>query len=768
MNERPEDERPVRIAFFCDSLEPSGVGRVMETLARHLPQLGYELFLVVVEHEGAHGLWETMAPLIQDGARLTLREAHHHEAHAQLIELLRLWQIDIFHNHIGATWEGLFGTLAARAAGVPCVVATEHLPNVVRRDWELREKREISAHLDATFAVSNSVRDSFLRDELAAPEKIWTVENGVDAPEYVLGRGDARHSVRLELGLPPDAPLFLFCGRLVEQKDPFALLDSFALLNRFDAHLLIAGDSWLRGACEERARLNGVEQRVHFLGERSDIARLMFACDCFVLPSKFEGMPLAALEAMACHLPVVGCDADGIRDCVTPEESGFLAPLADVSALAVGMNRALGEEGPRWGHAGFARFCGELTAVHMAARHDDAYRKVWRNRGTRPQLETHFAPLTANKPRRIVWVFGWLVVGGEETELRLLARHLDPTRFQIEVVACFRAEGMSEQTHAQLDDLNIAVDRTAYELGFEDTVKFLSYRLQEADIVVSSQNVRDVFPALERIAARGQQVPPWVEHGGLVEEAHGEKRFTSRYIGVCDSIRAEAANLMQGREHHALMLPSMVDVDEFSESYRDEVRREFGWSDEQFVVGWVGRLDRKKRVADFLQAASILAQNRPDARFVVVGGADAFMPEHERELHDLSRELGLQNVLQFTGDRADVPRLLSGLDALCFLARGEGMPHIIAEAGAARLPVIATRDNGTLEQIEDGVSGVFVSHEAPEEVAAQFLRLMDEPELRVRLGSALRETVEREFSARAVAKEWERVFEEVLEERAGR
>ena len=749
----------------------------METLARHLPALGYELFLIVVEHEGAHGLWNRMAPLVRDGARLTLREAHHHEARALLIRHLREWQIDVFHNHVGATWEGHFGTLAAREAGVSCCVSTEHLPNIVHREWELREKREISALLDAVFAVSDSVRDSFLRADLVSPDKIWTVENGVEAPHFEGGHASARREVRLELSLPQDAPLFLSCGRLVEQKDPYALLASFALLNRSDAHLLIAGDGWLRGVCEERARFDEIGNRVHFLGERPDIARLMEASDCFVLPSKFEGMPLAVLEAMASHLPVVACDVDGTRDCVTPEETGLLTRSADLPELALGMERALGEEGARWGEAGFKRFCERFTAKHMVARQDAAYRKAWQTRCDRLGVASLDAPMQKERlttllpaevtfPKRVVWVFAWLVVGGEETELRLLARHLDPRKYSIEVVACFRADNMTDQTHAQLEDLEIEVDCTAYDLPFEDTVKFLSYRLLDADIIVTSQNVRDVFPALERIEARGPKVPPLIEHGGLVEEARGPKLFTSRFIGVCNSIQQEAARHMEGREHHALMLPSMVDLDEFSPSHRRDVRAEFCWNENQFVTGWVGRLDRKKRVEDFLRAAALVSKQRPNARFLVVGGPDAFMPQYELALHELARELGLGDVLQFTGDRADVPRLLSGIDALCFLARGEGMPHIIAEAGAARLPVIATRDHGTLEQIEDGVSGLFVPHEAPAEVALQLISLMDEPELRTRLGAKLREKVEREYSARAVVRKWERVFDEVLAERA--
>ncbi len=739
----------------------------METLARYLPSLGYELFLIVADHEGANGLWERMGPLLRNGVRLTLRESHDEEAKQNLISHLRRWEIDVFHNHIGATWEGHFGTLAARAAGVPCIVATEHLPNVVGHPWELNEKREICAHLDAIFAVSNSVRDSFLEAHLIEFERIQTVENGVELPGVVPDRDVVRREVRAEFGIAPDAPLVLFCGRLIEQKDPHALLRSFLLSGQNEAHLLAAGGGNLREVCEHWAREWGIEGHVHFLGERGDVPRLMAASDCFILPSKFEGMPLVILEAMASHLPVVGCDVPGTRDCVEHERSGFLAPVFDAHELSRGLQRALSEEGRLWGEAGFARYCHEFTAEKMALRQHAAYQKAWRNRSSRRQhslVETEREGSTS-EPKRVVWVFSWLVVGGEETELRLLARHLDPQKYRLEVVACFRCAGMSDQTHAQLEEMGIPVDCTAYVLPFEDTVKFLSDRLRDADVVVASQNVPDVFPALQRIQARGQKVPPFIEHGGLVEEARGPKQFTSRYIGVCHSIRREAASLMGGREHHALMLPSMVDLEEFSPSHRAEVRqewkRDFGWSEAAFVAGWVGRLDRKKRVEDFLHAAALVQAKQPDARFLVVGGPDAFMPEYERELHGLAHQLGLGGAVRFLGDRADVPRLLGGMDALCWLARGEGMPHIISEAGAASLPVVATRDNGSLEQIEDGVSGLFVPHESPQDVAAQLLRLMQNPNLCARLGDNLRHKVEVEYSAREVTKRWEAIFDEV-------
>ena len=63
-------------------------------------------------------------------------------------------------------------------------------------------------------------------------------------------------------------------------------------------------------------------------------------------------------------------------------------------------------------------------------------------------------------PRRVLFVFAWLVGGGEETEVRLLARHLDPRRYTLSVVGCFRKPGMPEQTHTQLAALGVAIDKT--------------------------------------------------------------------------------------------------------------------------------------------------------------------------------------------------------------------------------------------------------------------------------------------------------------------
>ncbi|MFN4130634.1 MAG: hypothetical protein ACK4GC_12605, partial [Paracoccaceae bacterium] len=160
-------------------------------------------------------------------------------------------------------------------------------------------------------------------------------------------------------------------------------------------------------------------------------------------------------------------------------------------------------------------------------------------------------------PVRVLFVFAWLAEGAEETLMRRLAQALDRARYRIDALPCLRLSDAADPTHAGLRGLGIDIDLTAYDLGFEDTVRYLAGKIAGYEIIVSCQNVADIYPALERLRHR----PPLIEYGCALSEAQaGPKHLTTRYVGASEPIRAAAAFRMPDRPHHAraiaLQIPS--------------------------------------------------------------------------------------------------------------------------------------------------------------------------------------------------------------------
>ncbi|WNV88545.1 glycosyltransferase [Umezawaea sp. Da 62-37] len=150
-----------------------------------------------------------------------------------------------------------------------------------------------------------------------------------------------RHTVRAALGVGDDVPVALCLARMEPQKRHDVLLDAWAMLDR-DAVLWLAGDGSLRPALERRAHELGLDGRVRFLGNRSDVADLLTATDATVLTSDWEGMPIAVLESLAAGRPVVATDVDGVREALA-DGGGVVVPRGDPRAVADALRALLSD-----------------------------------------------------------------------------------------------------------------------------------------------------------------------------------------------------------------------------------------------------------------------------------------------------------------------------------------------------------------------------------------------------------------------------------------
>ncbi|MEO8028141.1 MAG: glycosyltransferase [Bryobacteraceae bacterium] len=258
---------------------------------------------------------------------------------AQFMRLLLTHRFDLIHSHMFHA--NLLARLA-RASGIaPNVVCTVHNITEAKRGKSTARLRELAYVLTnrwchATIAISDRVAQRYFDDGILLPARTHVIVNGVDPDKFLrspMDRGILRRELR-----SPDAFLWLSVGRLEFQKDFPNLLTAFARVaaSEPNAHLWIAGTGSLHAELLTLIRTLGLSNRVEILGARTDIVALLSACDGFVLASRFEGLPVAILEAASCECPIVATAVGGNGE-ILHSGAGRLCPSEDSEALATSM-----------------------------------------------------------------------------------------------------------------------------------------------------------------------------------------------------------------------------------------------------------------------------------------------------------------------------------------------------------------------------------------------------------------------------------------------
>ena len=193
-------------------------------------------------------------------------------------------------------------------------------------------ERRLATRTDALIAISPSCRDELVSLGIAPPARFHVVPPAVEVAAFAAGD---RAGARAILGLGPTTFALGFVGRLVPIKRPELFVDTVRALAAGDRAVagLVFGDGPLRAGLTRSAG-----DRIRWLGARADLAEVLPACDALVFTSRREGCPLAAIEAFAAGVPVVGFDVPGVRDALTTWGRGLLVPEA---AGIVGLTAAL-------------------------------------------------------------------------------------------------------------------------------------------------------------------------------------------------------------------------------------------------------------------------------------------------------------------------------------------------------------------------------------------------------------------------------------------
>lgn len=366
-----------RVLYLAHTFAVGGAEEMVLNLVRHLPD-EYQRAVVCIDQPGPIGaeIEKTGTPVRALGLQPGLKRPFDV---MRLQHALHEFEPTIVHTFLLTA--SLYGRFAAMLARVPIVIGSE--VNIYQhKQWPHRvAERWLMRHTDAVVASARSVRDFYLDQIGADPDKVVVIYNAVDWSQLQTSR--SRTELRAELGVPVDVPVAGIIARLTEQKAHRVLFE--ALIRRPELgslHVIAVGDGHLRDDLQSRAERLGLASRIHFAGARRDLGNILNAVDMFVMPSLWEGLPLSLVLAMGAGLPVIASRVAGIPEVVDEGVSGLLvepgkaAPLADAMARVViddSLRESLGRRAralvrPRFGVDGYIASTKALYERLLAAK----------------------------------------------------------------------------------------------------------------------------------------------------------------------------------------------------------------------------------------------------------------------------------------------------------------------------------------------------------------------------------------------------------------
>lgn len=244
-------------------------------------------------------------------------------SHWKLRRLVHQWQADIVHGHLirGAMYAGHAGHRQHR----PLAVCTAHATTA-------KTHMQRCAHI---IAVAGAVRSNLVQAGYD-PDRITVVHNGV--PDvHPASHASERLALREELGIPLHATAVVNAGRFIHDKGQDVLLEAVARTPN-PVHLYLIGDAQTTFG-EQVQQLPFDRSRVHFLGYRGDVQRILPAFDVYALSSRREALPLSLVEAFAARLAVIASTVGGVPEVVQHERTGLLVPPGSPSDLAGAITR---------------------------------------------------------------------------------------------------------------------------------------------------------------------------------------------------------------------------------------------------------------------------------------------------------------------------------------------------------------------------------------------------------------------------------------------
>jgi glycosyltransferase involved in cell wall biosynthesis len=310
----------------------------------------------------------------------------------KLYSLIKKGRYHIVHTHLAKA--GVLGRVAAWLARTPIIVHGlhglvfhEYQPWLVNRTWWAVQKvcKPITDHF---ISVSEVISQKAIDAGIASSDNLTTIYSGMEL-DWFLKANVNPMSIRRQLDIPENAPVIGKIARMVDIKNHDALLDAAPeiIARHPDARFLLVGDGPLLEHLRSRASQMGIGEHIIFTGvvPRERIPEMLAAMDVLAHTALYEGLPRVLAQALAMGKPCVAFDADGAREVVVPEETGYLVCPGDTAGIAAAVSRLLQDPKLRaqMGEAGRRRVDPAFRAETMVQHIDKVYQELLRRHADR-------------------------------------------------------------------------------------------------------------------------------------------------------------------------------------------------------------------------------------------------------------------------------------------------------------------------------------------------------------------------------------------------
>ena len=369
-----------RILHISKMKGVSGSENHLLTLLAHLDKSRFEAELCILAETDHIPLLQNYAAQLEAAGVHVVFQTMRRHIDERLIGNLRAYikrkQIQIVHTHL--IHADVYGTIAAKLAGAPVIISSQHNDDQFRRSLPMIWLNRLLAHWQTKIIVISDWVGKFLQEVEGIPaEKITRIHYGLD-PKPIEALADPAY-IRQQFQIPDGAPVIGTIGRLTAQKGQTYLLDAARLLKSDFPNLrvVIIGDGELRHDLEAQAKTLDITDNVIFTGSRiyHETMRLLSGMDVFVFPSLWEGFGLALLEAMALKKPIVASNVSAIPESVLHQHTGLLVPPQDATALAQAIRLLLNspDKVTKMGEYGYQRLQTEFSVEAMIRATEQLY-----------------------------------------------------------------------------------------------------------------------------------------------------------------------------------------------------------------------------------------------------------------------------------------------------------------------------------------------------------------------------------------------------------